>query len=111
VQDALACLHGIALPYFGLFRRTQEVADSLQQRSIPSMWPVEAIEFVLCFGSQPDASRVLRRFFEERQDLVNDYFERLDEYRKFSIPDQLPGEYASQLAWASLVYGLEPYRG
>lgn len=107
IDDVIAHIQNIALPYLNFFIDPKIVIEILEEADIPAMGIAYAIEFALCFGDVEKAQRILNRYVSEHRDFIPDVCRYIEDFRQKGKPQIVPNQYAGQIAWVCSFYGLK----
>lgn len=107
IADVLAAIREVILPWFDHFRDPAETARESAEGWIPEFGLADSVEFALCFGTREQAQQILDRFGRRRPDLIEPAVEAYEKFRSDGMPGRIVSEYAQQVAWVRLEYGLD----
>jgi hypothetical protein len=105
IQEAIAAIDEVALPYFAWFDKPDAMIERVQNEDVPSMMIDRVVEFLMCFAAPEAARRAASNFLIRRPDLVADYQRDFGRYAERGLEYRHPSGYAMQLAFASHLYG------
>ena len=73
IDDAVATIRSLALPYFARFEESKSLRESLARADLPSLDLPRTIEFLLSFADPTNARRAAVRFLETSPGLWPEY--------------------------------------
>lgn len=106
VQSAIGRIRELALAYFAEFEDPANIAAKLQRGELVGMDLMCMFDFAACFSSLAAARDVAARFLARRPDLVDEYRERMNHFRRAGLPDGVPSGWVDQLAALSIRFEL-----
>jgi hypothetical protein len=80
VEAAVLC-HEVALPFFDVFRRPDELMERLMDRDLPGFWEATTFDYVLCFGGRELGLDLLRRRLDAEVGHRSRFHELLPRFR------------------------------
>ena len=120
IVEAAALAHEVALPFFDLFRRPDELVQRLLNEDLPGFWEAPTFDYVLCFGGRRLGLDLLRRRLDAERGLWARFEELLpffqtEDWRKLEARQRVQGiplgghqELAGRLATIAAAYQLHP---
>jgi len=108
IGDVIDLIRTVVLPYMGHFSDPQQVVRGLLEGTLPWDWEPSALEYIACFGTLQQCQDLLARYLQTRSEQMEEYRERIREYRENGVPEAFDSRAPGRLAKAALTLGLEP---
>jgi hypothetical protein len=120
IVEAAALAHEVALPFFDLFRRPDELIGRLLEKDLPGFWEALTFDYVLCFGGRQLGLDLLRHRLKAEKGMRARFAELLprfqtEGYRELATRHRAQGiplgghqERAGRLATIAATYQLRP---
>lgn len=117
IVEATVLLQDVALPFFNLFRKSEDLVTRLVEEDLPGFWEAPAFEYVLCFGGWDQGLALLARYLRDR-DVEKRFAEllpvfRTERWRQLSLrqlEERMPlgghAERAGRLAQIAVAYSI-----
>ena len=81
IVEAAALAHEVALPFFALFLRPDELIERLLEKDLPGFWEALTFDYVLCFGGRQLGLDLLRRRLDADGELRARFAELLPRFQ------------------------------
>ena len=81
IVEAAALAHEVALPFFDLFRRPDELIGRLLEKDLPGFWEALTFDYVLCFGGRQLGLDLLRHRLDAEKGLRARFAELLPRFQ------------------------------
>lgn len=109
IEDAVATIKNIIIPYFAMFDDVPKLVQRLVIEDIPLFSPSSALDFLTCFGSKHEAIQAAANMFHRLPGVQELYSAALETYRMQGFPSYTPTAYGEVLAMATIVYNFPDF--